>query len=458
MHKTRVPYKLPEPLKCDPKKIENGVSMAIVNKYIREHETRLQRYNYLENLYKGFHDVYREPEKADWKPDNRLAVNFPRYLTETFSGYGYGIPIKISHPDEDINEKIQDFGKNNEISDHDAEMVKRCCIYGHAFEYLYQDEKAQTKITACTPKELFVVYDDTLKERALFAIRYGYRTLTNGNTQKYGYILTRTTIETFEADDKRTIDRNPYGLIPTVEWRLNDERIGLYEEVAGLIESYNHTIGEKANDVDAFAEAYLAVLGTEVDEKGVQRIRDDRIINFYGTDDAREVIVNFLTKPSADGTQENLLSRLEDLIYETSMVANISDDSFGNQTSGTALSYKLWATSNLAAGFDRKIEKSLKKRYKIWSSLTTNVSNDKAWQDIDIQMSRNIPKNISEEAQTAARLSGIVSRKTQLSVLSIVKDPQEEIDKMDEEQSQALDSLGFEFEPKTEEVITVDEA
>ena len=448
MHKSRRPYKLPELIKIDQAKIENGISMKLVGEMIEKHERRLRRYEYLENLYKGFHDVYNEPEKESWKPDNRLAVNFPRYITETFAGYGYGVPIKIMHPDEKINTAIQEFIRDNEMSDHEAEMVKKCCIYGHAFEYIYQNEQTKTKVSACDPKELFVVYDDTVAGRALFAIKYGYHYDDNGmKEQKFGQILSRDLIEDFEGTKKKESFINPYGLIPVVEWRLNDERIGLYEEVAGLIEAYNHAIGEKANDIDAFAEAYLAVQGAKLDDKDVYRIRDDRLINVYGTDNAKDVLVNFLQKPSADGTQENLLTRLEKLIYETSMVANISDETFGNATSGTALAYKLQAMSNLALSFDRKIEKSIRKRFKVWSTLGTNTSDPNAYIDIDIKMTRNIPKNISEEAATAAQLAGVVSRETQLSVLSIVPDVQAEMEKIEEEQPTEM--IGF--APEVEE-------
>ena len=442
MHKSRRPYKLPELIKIDPAKIENGISMKLVNEMIEKHERRLRRYDYLENLYKGFHDVYNEPEKESWKPDNRLAVNFPRYITETFAGYGYGIPIKVMHDDEKINEAIQEFSRDNELSDHEAEMVKKCCIYGHAFEYIYQNEQTKTKISSCNPKECFVIYDDTVAGRALFAIKYGYHYDENGMQQQmFGQILSRELIEDFEGTVKREAVENPYGLIPVVEWRLNDERIGLYEEVAGLIEAYNHAIGEKANDIDAFAEAYLAIMGAKAEDEDVARIRDDRIINIYGTDNAKDILVQFLTKPSADGTQENLLTRLEKLIYETSMVANISDETFGNATSGTALAYKLQAMSNLALSFDRKIEKSIRKRYKVWSRLTTNTSDPDAYIDLSIRMTRNIPKNISEEAQTAAQLSGIVSQETQLGVLSIVPDAQAEMEKIKEEQP--VEMIGF---------------
>lgn len=434
----RRPYKLPEPLQCS---ADKPVTMTLVEDYIRQHEERFPRYLYLENLYKGFHDVYKQPEKPDWKPDNRLAVNFPRYITDTFLGFGYGVPIKKSHPDDTIAQAINDFERENEITDHEYELARKCCIYGHAFEYLYQDEEAKTKMTICTPMELFVVYDDTVKNRALFAVRYGYHsTETDQPGQRYGEILTREEIIPFEGSTAGEPMENPYGRLPCVEWMLNEDRMGLYEGVSGLVEAYNHTLGEKANDVDAFAEAYLAVLGAELDEDGIYKIRDNRVINLYGTDDAKDILVQFLQKPTADGTQENLLNRLETLIYQTSMVANISDESFGSAASGVALAYKLQAMSNLALTFDRKIEKSLRKRYKLFCSLSTNVPNRDAWRDVDIRTTRNLPKNVAEEAQTAAQLEGIVSKETQLSVLSIVPNVKKELERMEQEGAEAAES------------------
>ena len=231
----RRPYKLPEPLQCS---AEKPITLTLTEGYIRQHEERFPRYIYLENLYKGFHDIYKQPEKPDWKPDNRLAVNFPRYITDTFLGFGYGVPIKKSHPDDTIAQAINDFERENEITDHEYELARKCCIYGHAFEYLYQDEEAKTKMTICTPMELFVVYDDTVKNRALFAVRYGYHsTETDQPGQRYGEILTREEIIPFEGSTAGEPMENPYGRLPCVEWMLNEDRMGLYEGVSGLVEA-----------------------------------------------------------------------------------------------------------------------------------------------------------------------------------------------------------------------------
>lgn len=440
--KSKRPYVLPYALVCSEQEISGGIKGDLIQKQIAKHNNMLQRYVYLENMYKGFHDIFKGPDKENWKPDNRLAVNFPRYITDTFTGYGYGVPIKVTHPDEKVNDAIQLFGRQNEITDHEAEMVKKCCIYGHAFEFMYQNEQHETKVSSISPKELFVVYDDKLSQRALFAVRYGVYPQSSDKAGKtYGEVYTKDFIYTFE--DKKVSEGidNPYGFIPCVEWRLNDERMGLFEPITGLVETYNATLGEKANDVDAFAEAYLAILGAELDDDGVRHIRDNRIINLYGTDNAKDILIQFLQKPTADGTQENLLNRLETLIYQISMVANISDESFGNATSGVSLAYKLQAMSNLALTFDRKIEKSLRKRYKIFCSLATNVHDPLAYQDIEIKTTRNIPVNTQNEAQIASTLQGVVSKETQLSVLSIVPDVKREIEKMDEEEEEARKKL-----------------
>ena len=428
---TKRPYQLPEPLICE---TDVNLDYALVKRFIDKHASRMRRYKYLEEMYKGFHSIYQQPDKPDWKPDNRLAINYPRYITETFLGYAYGIPIKESHPDDTVAEAMREFQNENELSDHEYELFQDVCIYGHAFEYLYQDEEAKTRMTVCTPKELFIVYDDTVRNRALFAVRYAVHEVEGTQGELFGEVLTRDQIIRFDKGRFTEAFDNPYGLIPVVEYLMNRQRLGLYENVTGLIEAYNRAIGEKANDVDAFAEAYMKLIGVDIDDEEVKRIRENRIINLPIYGDTTGAQVDFMAKPTADSTQENLLDRLDRQIYQISMVANISDESFGNASSGTALAYKLQAMSNLASGFDRKIEKSLRKRYKIWSTLKTNVSDENAWKELQVTTSRNLPKNRLEEAQTAAQLSGIVSHETQLSLLSIVSDPKAELEKIEQEQ------------------------
>jgi hypothetical protein len=59
----------------------------------------------------------------------------------------------------------------------------------------------------------------------------------------------------------------------------------------------------------------------------------------------------------------------------------------------------------------------------------------------------NIPANLLEEAQIAAQMEGIVSQETQLKVLSIVDNVQEEMERIEEEnkpdESTIVDQMMF---------------
>ena len=64
----------------------------------------------------------------------------------------------------------------------------------------------------------------------------------------------------------------------------------------------------------------------------------------------------------------------------------------------------------------------------------TPAMQDDDWLGITYSFTRNVPKNTKNEAETAAALAGIVSKETQLSTLSIIKDPKAELEKINQEE------------------------
>ena len=148
--------------------------------------------------------------------------------------------------------------------------------------------------------------------------------------------------------------------------------------------------------------------------------------------------VNFLEKPSSDTTQENLISLLKESIFAISMVANMSESEFGN-SSGTALAFKLQAMDNLARMKDRKLQSAFNRLYQIVFSVPLTTVYKEAWAGLTYTFTRNVPRNILEEAQIVGQLSGQVSEETKLSVLSIIDDPQKEIKRMEKEEEAMSD-------------------
>ena len=413
---------------------DEPITVEVVTNFMEKHKLEVARYEYLKNMYLGIMAIDDEPAKDSWKPDNRLAVNFTKYIVDTFTGYFNGIPVKKSHSDKEILSKLQEFDNLNDMEDEESELAKMACIYGRAFELLYQDEETQTNVVYISPENMFMVYDDTVKQEPLFAVRYGID--EDKKIQGEVYTLLETIKISGENDELSFGEGtyNPYPDLPVVEFYFNEERMSIFESVISLVNAFNKAISEKANDVDYFSDQYLAFLGAAVEEEDLKNIRSNRVINYYADGEGKNVDVKFLEKPDSDSQTENLLDRLTKLIFQTTMVANISDESFGS-SSGVSLAYKLQAMSNLALSFQRKFQSSLNSRYKLYCELSTNVSNKDAWKDIEYTFTRNEPKDIKEQAETANILMGITSQETALSVISVIPDVQAEMEKIKKEEA-----------------------
>lgn len=412
---------------------EQEITVEVVDKFIKLHQAELPRYNRLKKLYESKSPILDQEDKDSFKPDNRLVVNYAKYITDTFNGYFIGIPIKVSHDDTGVNERVDNFLTLNDMDDNQAELSKITSIYGHGFELLYQNEFSETCCIYNNPLDMFIVYDDTIAQKPLFGVRY--QSTDDGIK---GQLFTSTEeVAISEGKDGLILSDNKphyYGDVPIVEYIENEERLSVFESVETLINAYDKAISEKANDVDYFADAYLKLLGVELDESTLNKIRENRIINLHGSDDIAKLIVEFMEKPNGDASQEHLLDRLERLIYQMSMVANINDESFGS-ASGVSLEFKLQPMKNLAAMKERKFASGMNRRFKMIFNLPTNMEASKKdeWRNLNYRYTRNIPRNIADEANTASSLEGVVSKETQLSVLSIVDNPKQEIERMQAE-------------------------
>lgn len=413
---------------------DEPITVEVLTKFMEKHRLEVARYEYLKNMYRGIMAIDDEPTKDPWKPDNRLAVNFAKYIVDTFTGYFNGIPVKKTHIDKKILSQLQEFDNLNDMENEESELAKMACIYGRAFELLYQDEETQTNVIYNNPETMFMVYDDTIKQEPLFAVRYGY----DDDYKLYGEVYTKETTYALNGTigfyNMTEQAPNPFDDLPVVEFYFNEERMSIFESVISLVNAFNKVISEKANDVDYFSDQYLAFLGAAVEEEDLKNIRSNRVINYYDDGEGKNVDVKFLDKPDSDAQTENLLDRLTKLIFQTTMVANISDESFGS-ASGISLAYKLQAMSNLALSFQRKFQSSLNSRYKLFCELSTNVSNKDAWKDIEYTFTRNEPKDIKEQAETANILKGITSEETALSVISVIPDVQAEMEKIKKEEA-----------------------
>lgn len=425
------------------------ITTELISGLLKEHTTsdRFSKQQELRDAYLGKYPILNVT-RDKYKPNNRIVANFAKYITDTFCGFFDGKPLSVSSQDDKVAEAIDNFNEVNSTESLDFEIIKNAAIFGNCFELLYQDEEGNTRAALVDPLQAFLVYDDTVSQSSLFGVCYRI----NKDNELTGEVYSREAVYKFTGENTEVstfteITPNKYKSVPLIEYRFNAERQGIFENVLSEINGYNKAISEKANDVDYFGDSYLKILNVDLgdmsDEESVNQalerlmktMRENRI--FYAAsnydENAKEPTIDFIQKPEADDTQENLLNRLKDDIFHLSMVANISDETFGN-ASGVALQYKLLSMRNLAKNVERNIVKSLKRRYKIVFSLPTNLPQSLAneWRTLEFNFYENLPINPLEIAQTLNSLGVQLSEESALK-LAQVDNPEEELERLEKE-------------------------
>ena len=409
--------------------------------FMRRNIQYAKDYKHNMQMYLGNHDIL-DQQRRMYGPDNRLVANLPHYIVDTYNGFFTGIPPKITLDDKNENEALQQWNDTNSFQDKLSEISKQTDIYGRSFAFIYQDENADTCIAYASPTDAFMVYDDTVARKPFAFVRYWKDTESGLWT---GMVYYANKIKTFKGSVVEDSDQNNmYNLVPAVEFYGNEERQGVFDNVKTLIDELDRVLSQKANQVEYFDNAYLKILGLDLDEDGDGRPDANLIGNqmiYSPNADAANADVEFISKPDGDNMQEHIIDRLISMIYQVSMVANLNDEAFSGNASGVAIKYKLLSMQNQAAVEERKFRISLRNLLGTvigMGKVIGTIDKDQVRKELRFKFNRNIPIDLANQAQTARELKGIVSDQTMLSTLDIVDDAKKEMQRIADEQAEQV--------------------
>lgn len=391
--------------------------------------------------YLGEHPIINGQYRAANRPNNTIVDNLPYANVDTFNGYFIGRAPQITLDDTAANEGLQDWLNQNSFQDKLAEVSKRVDIYGRAYMLVYQNEESQTRVALANPETSFMIYDDTVEQQPLAFVR-----VTHDRDQITGGTLyTKDGNYQFDKSGRLTEDvgePNLYRMVSAVEFISNTERQGLNDQIFGLADALDRALSQKANQVEYFDNAYLSVLGINLendeDEDDGEPLDIGGSQLIYSPDpESANAVVKFLEKPDGDNMQEHLINRLLEQNYNITGIVNFNDSRITGNMTGKALERLLQRMSNRAVFKRTKFTEALRHLFAIVFSAgtITGISKDD-WSKLDFKFYENLPADYGDEANAAKALEGIVSKETQLKVLqSIVPDPKAEIQRMEEEKA-----------------------
>lgn len=400
--------------------------------------------------YQGKHKILE-----DAKRENRLVCNHAKDISDTASSYFIGNPVtyKSDADIKDLTDSLETAGADETDGDNGLDLS----IYGLAYEYVYVKENENNLLTKnLSPKNTFMVKDDSIEENELFAVYYYVRKDDSGTGPEH-YIATVLTpnykyeldIQNNEVPQLTTELPVPHylGEIPIIEYLNNKLAIGDFELQIPLIDAYNALMSDRITDKEQFIDAILAIYGTllsDEDEPGTEeedqnikkakeRLKKYKVLEMPDTAKAE-----YLTRTFDESGVEILKKAIEQDIHKFSHIPCMSDESFGGNVSGVAMEFKLLGMENITKIKTRYYRKGLRKRIRIFCNYLALHGKSVDPAGITMTFTRALPKNLLEISQIVANLWGKVSRKTLLSQVPFVDDVDEELKALDEETEENL--------------------
>ena len=427
---------------------ETVIDEKVVKWIIEKHKEEKARISNLREYYNNNNTTIMNREYKDpRKPMNRLAHPFASYITNMAVGYFLGKPVGYNSDNTDLLEKLNNIFKYNDEADNNTTLAKHSSIAGYSVELLYRDEDVIPRFVALPGDEVAIVYDNTLEENILCAVRYFEEEIPGEDKTKTTInVYTKELIQTYELieDEIKYLsdkdDDNYFGDVPVSVYLNNDEMYGDFEKVKSLIDAYDQAQSDTANDFEYFTEALLVISGVLVGDEDSD-FRDNRVINFADSEGKAE----YLIKNINDSALENYKNRLVEDIHKFAQIPNLTDEKFAGNVSGESMKYKLMGLENIVGIKEAKFKKGLMRRIELLCNFLNISTNDLSlYTDIQPAFTRNRPQNETELANMVKGLYGILSDETLISRLPFVENAREEIEKRNSEKESTLDSYNFE--------------
>lgn len=436
------------------------ITNTLLNDVISYNENFKTRYERLKKYYLGIHDIVNRTIE-NTNINNKVMVNHAKYITDVSVGYLLGNPVDYQASEGYDIQPILDAYKKQTINDLDTEIAKDVSIYGLQREYVYVNENSEPRSCEIDNQNSIIVYDDTVEHNKLFGLIY--RPIYEGKTFKYWdiiYVDDKEIIQ-YKSTDK-TLTKNgeskphKFGKVPIIEYENNPDDIGDFEPVISLIDAYNILQSDRINDKEQLVDAILCMYGMDFDQEQADMLKRSRMLANLPTDGKVEYLVKQLNESDVD----ILRGVIEQDIHKISMIPNMSDENFANNTSGVAIKYKLLSFEQHTKNKERYMEKGLMERFELYNNFLVSISkmSEVPKEEVDAVFKRNLPSNDFETSQMINNLSDHLCNETLISQLSFVKDAKEEneLKIQEEENNVPEDNYSFNEIPdmnKTEEEV-----
>lgn len=416
--------------------------------------------------YDGVHDIAgRDQQYVDGTQKTNIVTNFIKFGVDLFTGSIAGTPYNVSAIEttetEEDGEEVKnespavyrEISTDNSLSSKDIEHLRNALIGGWGIE-LHEFVDDKVLITARDPLNWLPVWNsDGLLIGAIFRadLEPGAFMVDQLVDEKLEIMVVYTDAQIITYHKQKSVMsgdwveqeriNHMYGQPPVVVFQTNESRTSLIgSDLLGQQDEYNEIDSLSGDDIRYDSDGVLTISGYSA--KNIQDnadiIRKKKLIPLPADGSAE-----FLEKPTDFARVIARLTRTRKHIFSAMAVPDIEEITGATgQTSGIALQLKFKPMRDNAQYMIANIRDGVRKRIELINVRLAQVSGTEQIDDVQVNIDFDLPANRIEEWKSVKDLTGIVSARKQLEVLSDVEDPDQEERRMgvEAEDSRFIDS------------------
>ena len=398
-----------------------------------------------------------DKEYTDSPVNNIIAVPHARKISKTVVGYAFK-PGLIDYTSED--KKYLEIVKEIFTQNGEQEKTAKSGLYmssrGVSYELMYTrmvNNEIEYRFAFVDPVEVIPLYSYDIESELVCVIRYYTRTINDVDIVYidvyYDWVIQYFQIANGKIEVRAEEEIHLFKQVPWVIYANNDEYQPDYWAVKDLIDAYDVLMSDSMNEFDRFAYAYLKLVGFALKEEDADRLKRLKIFEMLDSPDA----VSYLTKDINTEFISYMTKTIEELIFKYAHVYDPTDENFAGVQSGIALRYKLFdMETNLISFKESYHKKGLEMRLKLLKNILEmkGITTDKP---VQIHYDRNEPNNLMELSEIIAKLKGIISDETILSLFpaDIIPDVKAELDRLNKQKEESR-KLNLDFFQKNDDI------
>ncbi len=380
----------------------------VIEKAFEIHKTNAAEIKYLQEYERGKQPILNRVKEVRPEINFKVVENHAAEITAFKVGYVFGSPITFvqrASVDVDgtngetddkrisvLNEMMFEEGKQTQ----DQRLGKDISVCGVGYRMILPRKNkvgiSAFSLTRLNPRTTFIIkfnniYRDT-------AVGVTYVVLEDG-TKIFGAYTKDAYYEIEHGTSGwkiKSVTDLRLGLVPIIEYKNDDERMGCFERVVSLLDALNEATSDRLNGLAQFVQSILWMNNCEVDTEQMNQLKD-KLGLLTKSEPGNPASVQYLTATLDQSQTQTLIDYLYEQILQIAGVPGREQSTGGNTGQAIMLSNGWQIAETHARTVEQFFEESEKEALKvILRILNTTEKGDIAklkLSDIEVKFSRN---------------------------------------------------------------------